>query len=112
MVMRTLLVGLGTASAILGGAAALQQRHLKRLLAFSTISHAGILLVGVALLSPRGLAGMLVYFAGHGLVKGALFMLVGVALATLAGIDEIGLRGKGRRGSRSRLQGCCSAERP
>jgi multicomponent Na+:H+ antiporter subunit D len=94
--VHTLLLGMGAASAALGGVMALMQRHVKRLLAFSTISHAGILLVGVSLLDRNGLSGMLVYLIGHGLVKGALFMVAGIMLATLGGIDEIGLRGKGR----------------
>jgi multicomponent Na+:H+ antiporter subunit D len=96
-VMQTFLLGIGAASAILGGAASLRQRHLKRLLAFSTISHVGVLLIGVALLTARGLGGMLAYMIGHGLVKGALFMLAGILLANLGGIDEIDLRGLGRR---------------
>ena len=95
-VMRTLLLGMGVASAVVGGAMALTQRHVKRLLAFSTISHVGIMLVGLALLSRDGLAGMLVYLVGHGLVKGAMFMVAGILLATCGGIDEIGLRGRGR----------------
>ncbi len=37
------------------------------------------------------------YLVGHGLVKGALFMVAGILLATCAGIDEIGLRGVGRQ---------------
>ena len=41
---------------------------------------------------------MLVYVVGHGLVKGALFMVAGILLATRASIDEIGLRGLGREG--------------
>ncbi len=53
--------GLGAASVVLGGVMALGQRHIKRLLAFSTISHVGIMLVGFALLSPAGTAGTLVY---------------------------------------------------
>ena len=94
--MRTLLLWMGAASAVLGGVMALLQRHIKRLLAFSTISHIGIMLTGLALLAPQGLAGMLVYAVGHGLVKGALFMVAGILLATCGGIDEIGLRGLGR----------------
>ena len=95
--VHTLLLGMGAASAAVGGVMALMQRHVKRLLAFSTISHAGILLVGLALLDGNGLSGMLVYLLGHGLVKGALFMVAGIMLASLGGIDEIGLRGHGRR---------------
>ena len=95
-VMHTLLLGMGIASAVVGGVMALSQRHVKRLLAFSTISHAGIMLIGIALTSEDGLSGMLVYLVGHGLVKGALFMVAGILLATCGGIDEIGLRGLGR----------------
>ena len=77
---------------------ALQQRHVKRMLAFSTISHAGIMLAGIASTSDEGMAGMLSYVVGHGLVKGGLFMVAGILLATKASIDEISLRGKGRDG--------------
>ncbi len=91
-----LLIGLGSATALLGGWMALLQRHLKRMLAFSTISHAGIMLTGLGALSIGGTGGMLVYVVGHGLVKGALFMIAGILLATQASIDEIALRGLGR----------------
>ena len=90
------MLWLGAASVVIGGVMCLTQRHVKRLLAFSTISHVGIMLVGFATLAPTGTGGMLVYLFGHGLVKGALFMVAGIMLATLGGIDEIGLRGLGR----------------
>ncbi len=95
-ILHGLLLGVGCATAAVGGVLAWSQRHLKRLLAFSTISHIGIMLTGAAALSPVGLAGFLAYLVGHGLVKGALFMLVGVLLATKAGVDELNLRGLGR----------------
>jgi len=91
-----LLIGLGSFTALLGGWMALLQRHLKRMLAFSTISHAGIMLAGIGALTAGGTGGMLVYVVGHGLVKGALFMIAGILLATQASIDEIALRGLGR----------------
>jgi multicomponent Na+:H+ antiporter subunit D len=94
--LRPLLVWLGTATAVLGGLVAVMQRDVKRLLAFSTVSHMGVLLVGVGLLSAEGLAGGMLYLLGHGLVKGALFMVGGILLAACAGIDEIELRGAGR----------------
>ena len=97
-VMRTAILGLATIGALVGGLMALQQRHVKRMLAFSTISHAGIMLAGIAALTNEGTAGMLVYVVGHGLVKGALFIVAGILLATRASIDEIHLRGLGREG--------------
>ena len=95
-VVHTLLLGMGAASAVLGGVMCVLQRHLKRLLAFSTISHVGVMLMGLALLDDGGTAGMLVYVVGHGLVKASLFMVAGILLASCGGIDELGLRGMGR----------------
>ena len=95
-VVHTTILGLAGLGAVVGGFMALSQRHLKRMLAFSTISHAGIMLAGIAALSREGAAGMLTYIVGHGLVKGALFMVAGTLLAMRASIDEIDLRGLGR----------------
>jgi multicomponent Na+:H+ antiporter subunit D len=95
--IRVLLQGLGAATALVGGAMAWAQRHLKRLLAFSTIAHLGIMLLGVASVTAEGTAGFLFYLLGHGLLKGALFMVAGILLALLASGDEIVLYREGRR---------------
>jgi multicomponent Na+:H+ antiporter subunit D len=96
LLMRTLILALGVTTAAIGGLACLRQRHLKRLLAFSTVSHGGVLLIGIALPGPVSLGGVLAYFIGHGLVKGALFMIAGILLAKAGGVDELWLRGRGR----------------
>jgi multicomponent Na+:H+ antiporter subunit D len=72
------------------------QRHIKRLLAFSTISHVGLFLCGIGLLSDKGLAGTATYIVGHGLTKAGLFMLAGVLLHRFRTIDEFDLHGAGR----------------
>ncbi|HVY13980.1 MAG TPA: proton-conducting transporter membrane subunit [Rhodopila sp.] len=95
-VATTLLLGMGALTAVLGGVMALIQRHIKRLLAFSTISHTGIMMIGLASLNRVGLAGLLAYLIGHGLVKASLFMVAGIIEARCVGTDEIGLRGAGR----------------
>lgn len=95
-VVRTLLLGMGGLTAVLGGVMALSQRHIKRLLAFSTISHTGIMMIGLASLDQAGMTGLLAYLAGHGLIKASLFMTAGIIEARCGGIDEIGLRGTGR----------------
>src|SRR5207244_4382803 len=64
-----LLVGVGVLTALVGALECFFQPHLKRLLAFSTISHIGMFLVGAALLTPAGLAGVVIFVAGHGAVK-------------------------------------------
>ncbi|HTH96308.1 MAG TPA: proton-conducting transporter membrane subunit [Stellaceae bacterium] len=95
-ITHSLFLALGTTSIVLGGVMALIQRHVKRLLAFSTIAHTGILLVGLTLLGQQSIEGMLAYLVGHGLVKASLFMVAGIILATCGGIDELGLRGCGK----------------
>jgi len=89
-------LALGVLTAVVGALFCFRERHIKRLLAFSTISHAGIFLAGIALLTPLGLAGTAVYVAGHGLVKAALFLCVGVLLHRLGSVNETWLHGRGR----------------
>jgi multicomponent Na+:H+ antiporter subunit D len=72
------------------------QQHLKRLLAFSTVSHIGLFLVGISLFSHTALAGVAVYVAGHAMAKAALFMLCGVIVYRLGKVDEDALLGMGR----------------
>lgn len=90
------LFALGIATALTGGLMAWAQRHLKRLLAFSTISHLGIMLTAVAAVSATGTTGLLLYLIGHGLVKGALFMVAGILLARRNSVDELALYCQGR----------------
>jgi multicomponent Na+:H+ antiporter subunit D len=89
-------LALGLLTAIVGALFCFRERHIKRLLAFSTISHAGIFLTGIALLTPLGLAGTAVYVAGHAFVKAALFLCVGIVLHRLGSVNESWLHGRGR----------------
>ncbi|MFE6845450.1 complex I subunit 5 family protein [Streptomyces sp. NPDC057686] len=93
---RTTFVAVGVVTALLGALMCWPQRHLKRMLAFSTVSHVGLFLVGVALLTPAGTAATAVYVAGHGCAKAALFGLCGVLLDQYGSVDEHGLHGKAR----------------
>jgi multicomponent Na+:H+ antiporter subunit D len=94
--LRAIFVTVGTATALLGAWMCFMQRHVKRLLAFSTISHVGMFVCGVGLLSAKALAGVSVYVVGHGFNKAALFMCTGVLLHRFATIDEYDLHGRGR----------------
>src|SRR5581483_4378134 len=87
---------LGLLTAAVGAVYCFRERHVKRLLAFSTISHAGMFLTGFALLTPLGLAGAAIYVIGHGLVKAALFLCVGIVLHRLGSVDESALHGRAR----------------
>jgi multicomponent Na+:H+ antiporter subunit D len=94
--LRAILIVIGTVTALGGGILCYSQRHLKRLLAFSTISHVGVMVCGVGLLTAHGLAGTATYAIGQGFTKGALFMLVGVLVHRFATMDEFALHGRGR----------------
>jgi multicomponent Na+:H+ antiporter subunit D len=94
--MRAILVGLGLVTALLGAYMCFLQRHIKRLLAFSTISHVGLFVCGLGLLSGKALAGVAVYVVGHGFTKAALFMGAGVLLHRFGTIDEFDLHGRGK----------------
>jgi multicomponent Na+:H+ antiporter subunit D len=89
-------LALGLLTAVTGALFCFRERHIKRMLAFSTISHAGMFLIGIALLTPLGLAGAAVYIAAHGLVKGALFLCTGIVLHRLGSVNEPWLHGRGR----------------
>ena len=94
--MRTVLLGLGILTALVGAVMALAQIQLKRMLAFVTMSHLGIYLIGVGLLTPLGLAGASLLVIGDGLAKSALFLGVGVVQHQRASVSETKLRGAGR----------------
>jgi multicomponent Na+:H+ antiporter subunit D len=94
--VRISLLVAGTITALVGGVMAFQQRHIKRMLAFSTVSHAGVFLIGIAMLAAPGLAGLLVYLFAHGLAKGSLFMSTGILRHRLGSVDAITLFAKGR----------------
>jgi multicomponent Na+:H+ antiporter subunit D len=92
-----LFLVLGVLTAIVGALFCFRERHVKRLLAFSTVSHAGLFMAGFALLTPLGLAGAAVAVAGHAFVKAALFLGVGIVLHRLHSVNETWLHGRGRR---------------
>jgi multicomponent Na+:H+ antiporter subunit D len=94
--LRATLLALGAVTAVGAAIVCFEQLHIKRLLAFSTVSHMGMFLVGFALLDPHALAGIWVYFLSHGVVKAALFMGAGILVHRFEQVGEIELRGRGR----------------
>lgn len=94
--LRGILVAFGALTTIVGAIMCFAQRHLKRLLAFSTVSHIGTMLLGLAMLTAKGFAGASLYALGHGFIKGGLFLLAGISLHLFDGIDEVELCGRGK----------------
>ncbi|HEY6000076.1 MAG TPA: NADH-quinone oxidoreductase subunit M [bacterium] len=63
---------------IYGAVLALAQDDLKKLIAYSSISHLGFVVAGIFSFDPRGEAGAVLQMIGHGLITGALFLCVGM----------------------------------
>lgn len=94
-VRRTFIV-LGVITAVVGAVMALSQRHVKRLLAYSTIAHVGLFFVALGCLTAAGTAGALLYVVGHAGVKSALFLMAGILLDLYGTVDEHELYGRAR----------------
>jgi len=94
--LRNLLVAFAAVTAILGALASYMQRHLKKLLAFSIVSHSGVMLLGVAMLTPEALAGASIYMMGHALLTGGLFLAAAIVVHRLGVMDELHLLGRAR----------------
>ena len=90
-----LLAG-AVATAVVGGVMCVLQHHLARMLAYATVSHVGLTLAGFALLGPAGAGGAVLYLVADGLVKGALFISVGIVDHPLPDVAELRLAGTGR----------------
>ena len=70
----------GLVTMIYGGAMALMQDDLKRMLAYSSISQMGYLLFGIGSISVLGLAGAEMMYVTHAIGKGILFMMAGIII--------------------------------
>lgn len=81
----------------LGNVAALNQKNIKRMLAYSSIGHAGYILVGLALLTPTGFAGGLLHVLTHALMKGGAFLAVALLSYGMVGEDIEEYIGLGKR---------------
>jgi multicomponent Na+:H+ antiporter subunit D len=95
--IRRAFIVLGAATAVLGALMALSQRHVKRLLAYSTIAHVGLFILALGCLTADGTAGALLYAAGHAGVKAALFLMAGILLNLYGTMDEHELFGRAKR---------------
>lgn len=93
--LRAVLVALGVVTALVGPVMALAQIHLKRMLAFLTMSHLGLYLIGFGLLTPLGVAGAGLLAVGDGLAKAAMFFGVGIIQRRAASVHELKLKGMG-----------------
>jgi len=69
---------LGMINIVYGALCAMAQKDLKKLVAYSSVSHMGFCLLGMASFTPQGVNGAVLQMFNHGIITGMLFLLVGV----------------------------------
>jgi multicomponent Na+:H+ antiporter subunit D len=98
--LRAILLTFGVLTVVVGSLMCYAEHHVKRILAFSTVTHSGLMLIGIAssIGSPPtlGIAGFLTYLIGHAFVKSALFFVAGILLHRLRTASEPALFGRGK----------------
>ncbi len=72
------IIVLSLIAIIYGAIVALVQPDLKKLVAYSSVSHMGFVTLGIFIFQPQGMEGAILQMINHGLITGALFLLVGV----------------------------------
>ncbi len=90
------LVTVGTAGVLWGAITAAMQRDLKRLVAYSSVAHMGFIVLGLFAFTSQSITGAVLQMINHGIITGALFLLVGMLyerrktreISELAGIQS------------------------
>ena len=99
--LRAILLSFSVLTVLLGSLMCYAEHHIKRILAFSTIAHAGLMLAAIAIASggegTLATAGFLTYLLGHAFVKSALFFVAGILLHRLRTASEPALFARGRK---------------
>jgi NADH-quinone oxidoreductase subunit M len=78
IVAAPVFIALAVIGIIYGAAVAMMQNDIKKLVAYSSVSHLGFVMLGVFALNLHGIQGSLYQMLNHGLSTGALFLLVGM----------------------------------
>jgi NADH-quinone oxidoreductase subunit M len=72
------MAGLAIVGIIYGALVAMAQKDMKKLVAYSSVSHMGFIMIGLFALNTAGIRGSVLQMINHGLSTGALFLLVGI----------------------------------
>ena len=72
------MVTLSIVAIVYGALVSLMQRDMKKLIAYSSVSHLGFCTLGIFALNPHGLQGSVIQQINHGISTGALFLIVGL----------------------------------
>src|ERR1700678_1121291 len=76
--VRSWMIVLSIIAIIYGALVSLMQKDMKKLVAYSSVSHLGFCTLGIFALTPLGLSGSVLQQVNHGISTGALFLIVGI----------------------------------
>ena len=76
--VRGWMIGLSIVAIIYGALVSLMQKDMKKLVAYSSVSHLGFCTLGIFALNPTGISGSVLQQINHGISTGALFLIVGI----------------------------------
>ncbi|MEJ2182418.1 MAG: monovalent cation/H+ antiporter subunit D family protein [Nitrospirota bacterium] len=93
----SILVVLGSVAVLAGSVLAIAQRDIKRMLAYSSVGQIGYIVLGAAMANRTAMTGSLLHILNHALMKGALFLVVGVVVYRTGILRIADLRGLGRK---------------
>jgi NADH-quinone oxidoreductase subunit M len=91
-----LLAGLGVFGLLFGAVAALAQTNLRSMLAYASLSHVGLVLLGIASFNLQGVQGAVLQLVNFTLVAGGLFLLTAFLQQRLGSTDLLSLGGAAR----------------
>lgn len=77
--VRWAILVLASASVLVGTGMAIRQRSIKRMLAYSTVSQIGLVVIGIGLANTTAIIGSVVHIGGHAIMKAGLFFGAGIA---------------------------------
>lgn len=92
-----IIMGAALVTILFGSTMALKEQHLKRRLAYSTVSNLSYIVFGASLMTPEGLTGALTHMVVHGVVKITLFFCAGAVLYKTHQEYIHDMRGMGKR---------------
>lgn len=88
-----LLAGLGVIGILYGAVIAMNQTNLRRMLAYSSISHLGLVILGIASFNLQGLQGAVYQLLNFTVISGGIFILVGFLHHRVGSTDSLSLGG-------------------
>jgi NADH-quinone oxidoreductase subunit M len=84
-----LVITLSVIGILYGAIVAIGQQSMKRLIAYTSVSHFGFIALGVFAMTSQGVSGATFYMVNHGFATGALFILAGFLIADFGGVQSV-----------------------